>query len=256
MNAYPVKELRHFCNIRLKRSSYMPNQKIQFYDLTFVLHGRMIYYKNGERFEMHKGDAILLSPGDVRSREYIPEEVAYASFNFTLNDGFKITDQSFLRGVITEEIYALLSVFSQSHLSLFYHSEEKAKNMLNYIIFEIMGSLELQSNDNNVVKMIKYIDEHIGERITLSAVSEHVHLSREYTASIFKREMGKTVIKYVNERKMLIAKSLMREENISLYEIAQRLGFDNYGYFSRCFKKHFNTSPKQFQKMVEADMGY
>ena len=256
MNAYPVKELRHFCNRRLKRSSQIPNQKIQFYDLTFVLRGRMIYYKNGERFELHRGDAILLSPGDIRARDHIPEEVAYASFNFTLNEGFKITDKAFLRGVITDEIYALLSVFSQSHLSPFYHSEEKAKNMLNYIIFEIMDSLELRSNDNNVMRIIKYVDEHISERITLSEVSEHVHLSREYTASIFKREIGKTVIEYVNERKMLIAKSMMREENISLYEIAQRLGFDNYGYFSRCFKKYFNTSPKQFQKSAKMDMIY
>ena len=256
MNAYPVKELRHFCNRKLKECSPIPCQKIQFYDLTFVLRGRMVYYKNGEKFEMHKGDAILLSPGDVRSRDHIPEEVAYASFNFILNDGFEITDKAFLSGVITDEIYSLLSVFSQTHISPFYHSTEKAVNMLNYIIFEIMDSVTLQSNDNNVVKMIKYIDEHINERITLSFVSEHVHLSREYTAHIFKREVGKTVIEYVNERKMLIAKSMMREENVSLHEIAQRLGYENYGYFSRCFKKHFNTSAKQFQKSACNDTSY
>ena len=88
----------------------------------------------------------------------------------------------------------------------------------------------------------------MGERITLSMISEHVHLSREYVAYIFKRETGKTVIEYINERKMLLAKDMIQNGNLTLGEVAERLGFENYGYFSRCFKKHFNTSPKSYQK--------
>ncbi len=249
MTAYPVKDLIHFCNINVKKSIEIGEQIISYYDLTFVLKGKLVYHINGERYEVCKNDAILLSPGTLRSREELCEDVSYASFNFKVYDGICLPDSPFLSSVVTDEIRVLLSAFSQSHLSSLYHSEEKLKNMLNYILFEIIDTVELKSNDKNTVKMIKYIDEHISEHITLSMISENVHLSREYTSYLFKKELGKTVIEYINERKMLIAKNMIQAGNMSLCDIAESLGYENYGYFSRSFKKHFNTSPKQYRSI-------
>jgi AraC-like DNA-binding protein len=248
MEAYLVKKLVHFCNISVKKSHEMPDTTINFYDLTFVIKGRLLYYINGEKCEIGKNDAILLPPGTLRSRVGLDEEVSYVSFNFQLNEGVLLPDKLFLSSVITEDIRTLLSAFSQTHISPLYHSEQKAQNLLNYILFEILDVLYYESNDKNVSTIIKFIDEHMGEKITLSMISDHVHLSREYVAYIFKRETGKTIVEYINERKMLLAKDMIQNGNITLGEVAERLGFENYGYFSRCFKKHFNTSPKSFQK--------
>ena len=248
MEAYLVKNLSHFCNISVKKSREMPDTVIKFYDLTFVMKGRLLYNINGEECEIGKNDAILLPPGTMRSRVELDEEVSYASFNFQLNEGVTLPDRLFLSNVVTEEIRTLLSAFSQTHISPLYHSEEKAQNLLNYILFEILDVLSYESNDKNVGAIIRFIDDRVSERITLSMISDHVHLSREYVAYIFKRETGKTVIEYINERKMLLAKDMIQNGNMTLGEVAQRLGFENYGYFSRCFKKHFNTSPKSFQK--------
>lgn len=248
MEAYLVKELLHFCNISVKKCHEMPESRINFYDLTFVLKGRLVYYINGERCEMGKNDAILLPPGTMRSRVGLNEEVSYVSFNFKLNDGVVLPDRLVLANVVTEEIKTLLSAFSQAHLSPLYHSKEKAQNLLNYILFEIIDVLFYESNDKNVGAIIRFIEDRVSEKITLSMISDHVHLAREYIAYIFKRETGKTVVEYINERKMLLAKDMIQNGNITLGEVAERLGFENYGYFSRCFKKHFNTSPKMFQK--------
>lgn len=248
MEAYPVKKLLHFGNISVKKSHEMPDTSISFYDLTFVMKGRLVYYINGEKCEIGKNDAILLPPGTMRSRIGLEEEVSYTSFNFQVNEGVILPDRLFLSNVVTEEIRTLLSAFSQAHISPLYHSEEKAQNLLNYILFEIIDALSYESNDKNVASIIRFIEDRVGERITLSMISDHVHLSREYVAYIFKRETGKTVIEYINERKMLNAKDMIQNGNITLGEVAERLGFENYGYFSRCFKKHFNTSPKSFQK--------
>ena len=55
------------------------------------------------------------------------------------------------------------------------------------------------------------------------------------------------MVEYANERKMLIAKDLILEDKLSLQEVALSLGFSNYSYFSKVFKKHFNTSPIRFK---------
>jgi two-component system response regulator YesN len=182
--------------------------------------------------------------------------VEYGSFNFQVFSEEALPRELFLKNVITRDIRDLLSLFSQRHLSPAYHSKEKLCNLLNYILFEIVDSVAMGSNHSRVINVQKFIEENLSRQITLTGISDHLHLSKEYIAYIFKKEVGKTVVEYTNERKMLIAKSMMRDENISLYEIAQRLGFDNYGYFSRCFKKYFNTSPKQFQKSAKMDMIY
>jgi len=73
-------------------------------------------------------------------------------------------------------------------------------------------------------------------------------LSKEYTSYIFKKEIGKTLTDYVNERKMLLAQELIRNGEMSLTDIAVYLGFENYNYFSRLFKRYVEISPLMFKK--------
>ena len=96
--------------------------------------------------------------------------------------------------------------------------------------------------------IIKFINEHISEPITLSTVSEKVNLTKEYVSHIFKKETGKTVTDYINERKMIIAKEMILGSHYELYEISERMGYDNYSYFSKLFKKQFGASPSAMRK--------
>ena len=55
---------------------------------------------------------------------------------------------------------------------------------------------------------------------------------------------------YINEQKMMIAKDLVINSGMALVEIAQSLGFNNYNYFSRLFRKHFDQTPIDMRKKV------
>ena len=155
----------------------------------------------------------------------------------------------FLKNTITRDIRTLIGIFSQRHLSPLYNSKEKLCNILNYILFEILDTISLKSNHPEIIRIEKFIDENISGRITLTMISEHVHLSKEYISYIFKKNVGKTVIEYVNERKMMLAKNMIQAGEMSMKDIAENLGYENYGYFSRTFKKHFRTSPSHFKKI-------
>lgn len=244
---YLVNELMHYCNVSLKSCARIGRRVIPYYDLTFVLKGSMTYINDGQIILLEENDAILSPPGTVQERLAGSEEVRYVSFNFTLLPEKELCLPPHLRQVISREIRAVISAFSQSHISPLYHSTEKVVNLLNYILFEILDIHAFESNNEAVIAMIKYIDAQIFTPISLSALAEHVHLSKEYVAHVFKKERGKTVIEYVNERKMLIAKDLIQANKLSLQQVAQTLGFSNYSYFSKVFKRHFNTSPVHFK---------
>ena len=248
MTPYIVKDLLHYCNISADRCRPIFKKEISYYDLTFVTKGSMTYLANGQTLILSDGDAILLPPGTIRQRPTGEQRVQYVSFNFQILPECELPLPMLLKNVITQDIRRLLNVFSQSHLSKRYHSEEKLCNLLNYILFEILDAVSLQTNHTEIIKIEKFIEAHITQRITLGMISDHMHLSREYVAHIFKKHVGKTVIEYVNERKMMLAKAMIQSGELSLQDVAQSLGFENYGYFSRAFKKHFNTSPIEFKK--------
>jgi AraC-like DNA-binding protein len=205
----------------------------------------MIYIVDGNKYILHENDAIFIKPGSIRERVANSTPAKYVSYNFTAGDGTKLPDKVYLNNIISHEIKTIFSVFSSAHLSNIYSTEQKAKNLLNYILHEICDILDFESNNKHIIRIIKYINEHIYEPITLSCVSKAINLSREYTSDIFRKETGKTVTHYINERKMLIAKELMQSTSYSLLYISERLGYESYSYFSRVYKSIFGASPKK-----------
>ena len=248
MTPYIVSDIRHYCNVSLSGCSRIHPHTIDYYDLTFVTKGTMTYFANGEKCEMHENDAILFPPGTLRERLDGDQKVEYVSFNFYVLPDFELKTPLFMKSVITHDIRKLIDVFPQKRLSTLYSSKEKLANLLNYIIFEILESVSLESNNPDIIKIKKFVEENICTKITLKMLSEHVHLTEEYISFIFKKHTGKTVIEYVNERKMILAKRMIDNREISLKEISETLGFENYGYFSRVFKKHFSAPPAKIKK--------
>lgn len=247
MIEYIVKELIHFCNLSQKGMTAIERSTIDFYDFSFVMKGSLEYVINGEKITLRENDAILLPPGTVRERRETFVDVHFVSFNFTAYDGTVPNTTYFLPDTVNREMRLLCAVFSEKHISSYYHHEEKMANILNCLLLELFDSIAFRTNDENVVSILKYIDANFTNRITLSDISAAVHLSKDYIAHIFKKELGKSVIDYVNERRMQIAKNMIGEGKYSLTLISEKLGYTSYSYFSRVFKHYFGVSPIKYK---------
>lgn len=250
MSPYIVGDLHHYCNVTLNHCSQIPSFVIHYYDFTFVLEGTLIYYGDGEKYILNSGDAIFFPPGTLRSREELFGTVSYVSFNFDTFDNISLPFAPFLTNCINQEIRRLVSVYPTSHLSALFYSKEKCMLMLNYILLELMNNYSVSSQNEHIHKILKYIDEHINEQLSLRIISKEINLSREYTSYIFKKEMSTTLTDYINERKLLLAKELISRQNMTLSQVAQHISFDNYNYFCRLFKKHFGISPGQYMRSL------
>ena len=248
MSPYLVKEIKHFCNISPKRSGALPPYLLDYYDFSFVLKGRLTYTVNGKRITLCENDAILLAPGTLREREAVTEPSKFVCFNFYLNEGQGLDLPEYMPGIINTNIRKIISGFTPSHILPEGNSREQVTAILNYALYELINSYNAESHNAYVEKAISFINSHLSEKITLSDVSSYLKLSREYTSALFKREIGVCLTDYVNERKMLYSREMLESEECpSLPEIAESLGFENYYYFSRLFKKHFGISPMQYR---------
>ena len=248
MDAYIVKDIVFYCNTSSKSCSAMDDRILDFYDLTFVIKGELTYIINGESYILNENDAILLKPGMLRKRIAGNEPVKYVSFNFHVFDDTKLPQKMFMKNIITHDILKIISFCSHNHISHQYRSKEKLTNILNYILLEIQNILDIESSNLHVIKIVQFINTHITEPISLDTVSKHISLSKEYTSTLFKNETGKTVTEYINERKLLLAKEMLQEGKLTLNDISENVGFENYSYFSKLFKKYYGLSPKQLIK--------
>ncbi len=236
-----TKNVTHYCNISVESCTKIPSCAINFYDFTFVLKGSITYYANGTKIVLEKDDAIFLPPGTVRYREKSAAPVHYVSFNFTSDVSFPF--DVYMKKCITPDIKKLLSIFPFCHLSPGFHSREKCQNILNYILLDLLEMNDLNCKNNHVLAILKYINEHITEKITLKNIANYLYLSKEYTSYIFSKEMGMQLMYYINKQKALLAKSLILKDGMSPSEVWHHLGFESYDYFSKTFKKHIGTPP-------------
>lgn len=244
---YIADKITHYCNISLPYCAEI-DDTIAFYDFTFMLDGHMTYIANGREYVIGKNDAIFFSPGTVRQRKRGNTPVSYVSFNFTSCADELQALPEYIPSCITSSMRKIISAFPQNHLTPNFHSEQKCANILNYILFELIDSSSFVSGNEHIRKIVTFIDEHIRDNISLGMVSAHVNLSKEYTSAIFQKEMHITLTDYINTKKLDVAKELILGREMSLSDVAAYVGFENYNYFSRIFKRHFGVSPQNMKK--------
>ncbi|RSL33668.1 helix-turn-helix domain-containing protein [Salibacterium salarium] len=103
---------------------------------------------------------------------------------------------------------------------------------------------------DNIERTRQWIDKHIHESISLEDMAEQARLSPAYFSNLFKTTTGENVTDYVTKRRLQRAVALLKEQVYSLKEISSMIGYKDPNYFSRVFKKHYDLSPKQFQKVT------
>ena len=99
---------------------------------------------------------------------------------------------------------------------------------------------------------IKYINENLGERISVSAVANHCGISADYLSQIFKKEMGENLSTYILKQKLEKAKAMLLNGHSSK-EICVEVGFTSQAYFVTVFKRFYNMTPSEYIKITRSN---
>ena len=105
---------------------------------------------------------------------------------------------------------------------------------------------KVKEGNRYVEFMMDYIKEHYSSRVSLTDVSEQCGMSCTYLGSKFKSDTGYTFNDFLNRYRMQKAVELLKENKYKVYEIADLVGFSDYKYFIKVFKKYVGCSPVKF----------
>lgn len=98
-----------------------------------------------------------------------------------------------------------------------------------------------------VRKAIVYINKFYGQNITLAQIAADVQKSPNYFCYIFKKDTGMSFNEYLNYIRISKAKELLKTSDCMVYEIAEQVGYHDYTYFTKVFKKNCGCSPSEYR---------
>lgn len=106
------------------------------------------------------------------------------------------------------------------------------------------------SEDNRPIRLAKqYIREHYATPITLESVSELVGFNPAYFSTLFKKETGFTFSEYLLTTRMEAAKDMLRDTNLNIATICEKVGYSDSKHFAKTFMKETGLKPNQYRKL-------
>ena len=96
---------------------------------------------------------------------------------------------------------------------------------------------------------LRYIDAHLAELLPNAKLAELAHASESHFIRMFRRIVGSTPARHVQERRVSSAVELLLRSNLSIDEIAERCGFANRYHFSRVFAQRMSHPPARFRAL-------
>ncbi|NHM33070.1 AraC family transcriptional regulator [Neobacillus terrae] len=114
-------------------------------------------------------------------------------------------------------------------------------------LIEQAASILIQDVSPPIKSAIRFIILNHQKSITLEQVAHYCHLSKFHFSHLFKKELGISVIDFLNKVRIDKAKYYLENTELNVQEIANLVGFTDANYFSRLFKKYINVSPKEYR---------
>jgi len=127
--------------------------------------------------------------------------------------------------------------------------DEKYKKFGKIYVDELSRKHREERPDQDVVERVEeYIHLHIADNLTVDELAGIVFLSPDYLTRLFKRKKNMTIIDYITEQRMFLAKELLEKDEMSISMISAKVGYGNYSYFTRIFKKCCGVTPSEYQR--------
>ena len=245
-----------------------------FYEIYFFISGKVTYIVEGKSYSVKPGDILLIN--DKELHKPVIEQGPYERIVIWINPDF-------IRNACTEETdllmcfrstiknkYNLLRPDAKSlgilknilnKLHACYTNQAYGNDILTrlYLVELIvcLNKIYLDSDIDAIVEdivyndkindIIHYINQNLGEDLSLETLAAKFYTSKYHLLREFKRHTGYTLHSYIHQKRLISAKALLRE-GLSISEVCQACGFNDYSNFIRVFSKTFNISPKRYAR--------
>lgn len=99
--------------------------------------------------------------------------------------------------------------------------------------------------------VINYIDQHLSEELSLRLLAQEFGKNASYLSDTFHKEVGETISTYIARERIQMSLQYFNTTNMPVAEVAQAVGYEDFSYFSRLFRRYVGQSPREYRKMID-----
>ena len=272
----PGNNLKVFINYLQQTGPMVQEHWHDFYEILYIVDGQCAQAVNGSEQVIDSGDIAVIEPGDLHSTYSLSESgcmiIVIQFFAAALNfDGMPVKQSKYLSAFLNG------TDLKSGYLRVPYTYEPEMKQLTSKIneeftlgktgyqlvvkglIFQFLGYLNrsgqgsIMAHQNSatfekIMSICSFIEQNCHRPLTLTGTAAHWGYSPEHLSRLFRRVTGKTFKSYVDFVKISEARRLLLYDNLTVGEIAGRLGYDNIGSFSRAFSRICHLPPSRLQR--------
>lgn len=257
-------------------------EKHSFWEMVYVDKGKILANTDGNICSLDEGQVIFHGPGQIHahvSNKEVANNMLVVSFSckdccmdyfsgkiFTLDK----TGKTLLSLFINEAKNAMGSISNDFYdkEALDFSNETFASSQLmkmhftEFLIKLMRGNqgvahkeacrqgVRTYLSDKNIDIIVEYMKENVYSNITLSDICERFFIRKSRLSMLFSEQTGKSPMNYFKGLKIDQAKKLLREQDMSVSEICDKLGYSSIHNFTRSFKSSTGFSPTGYRKSI------
>jgi AraC-like DNA-binding protein len=226
------------------------------------LQGKAKFTVCNETYELKRGTILHAGSGMSLSKEVIEDEdwefilLHYRVLHeekhkdslFNMHYTIKVfPDQTLELIRILESIITLQKKYGTKHIL-------QSKVLLYELISKIFTFSEMYLGfepKDPIDEVLGYIHEHLNDNLSIAEIADKYQWSAKHFHYIFQKKVGISPKKYIMDTQIKRAKELLLESNLTIAEIANRIGYEDALHFSKIFKRNSGISPSVFRKQFE-----
>ena len=234
-----------------------------FYELFYLHKGERFVNLNSRTFFLREHDFIIMPPYSMhnscskdnvtfgRSVVYFRKEMIHPDIaNLICNNNTPWTISDEKKRAEHEALVLAMSDESENNLQ---YRDILLESMLRQLLIYSVRYHDVHSevvNEPKLSAVVRFIQENYDQKLDLQILADRFYVSKFYLCRIFKRFTNCSVIEYINKTRILHAKRLFAESDMSVTDIASAVGFASLTHFERTFMKITGESPKKTSMKV------
>jgi len=220
-------------------------------EITSVIDGELTVTQDGATYTARRGDVLCnfyRSEMTVRSTGYHSHITVCFSVDVEPIEESKLQKACYFAKELgnNDACIGIIDRIIRTHLM---YPESQLK--ISGLFLQLLGELDSLSNRQDgcspsdrhyVARAKRYIYDNISTPIQQKDIAAFLGVTPEHLCSVFKRCEGRSVIRYINEIKLMNVRDLMEKKGATLSQAAPQLGFTDPNYVSRLYKKYYGRN--------------